>query len=213
MEKGGAPKKRLSAAETKLLTWSQTWELIAAQPLQPPHGTGMPSIVPAQARLASHPTHHSLRRSTPSARCNGDDVPEYAILSHTWSAQEVTLQEWSRRHEPSVSSKSGHQKILSACRLASAHRLRYVWVDTNCIDKTSSAELSEAINGMFDWYGDAQVCLVHLEDVVLDPKSDASGAALTALFRSSRWFTRGWTLQELSSRPSFFASTTGTGRT
>ncbi len=127
----------------------------------------------------------------------GEDVPEYAILSHTWEPQEVTLQEWSRRHEPSVSSKSGYQKVLSACRLASARHLRYVWVDTNCIDKTSSAELSEAINSMFDWYSDAQVCFVHLQDVVFDPAASAASPDLTALFKSSRWFTRGWTLQEL----------------
>lgn len=126
----------------------------------------------------------------------GDDIPEYAILSHTWGTEEVTLQEWSRRQEPSVSSKSGYKKIVSACRLASIHRWNYVWVDTNCIDKTSSAELSEAINSMYTWYSDAQVCFVHLQDVVFDPTSAAS-IDLTALFQSSRWFTRGWTLQEL----------------
>ncbi|OAQ99080.1 hypothetical protein LLEC1_07357 [Akanthomyces lecanii] len=106
----------------------------------------------------------------------GDDVPGYAILSHTWGPEEVTLQEWPRRQEPTISSKSGYQKILSACRLANAHHLSYVWVDTNCIDKTSSAELSEAINSMFDWYSDAQVCLVHLEDVALDPEKEAARA-------------------------------------
>ncbi|TQS33157.1 hypothetical protein Golomagni_06507, partial [Golovinomyces magnicellulatus] len=127
----------------------------------------------------------------------GDDIPEYAILSHTWGPQEVTLQEWSRRQEPSVSSKAGCQKILSACRLASAHDLKYVWIDTNCIDKTSSAELSEAINSMFDWYRDAQICFVHLQDIIFDPDSAVSTTNLTELFQSSRWFSRGWTLQEL----------------
>ncbi|KAM3437300.1 hypothetical protein MY4824_003841 [Beauveria thailandica] len=123
----------------------------------------------------------------------GDNVPKYAILSHTWTSEEVTLQEWSHREEPSISSKSGYQKILSACRLASEHRLKYAWVDTNCIDKSSSAELSEAINSMFNWYRNAQVCFAYLQDVKFKPAT----TDFTTSFQSSRWFTRGWTLQEL----------------
>ncbi|ATY63142.1 HET domain [Cordyceps militaris] len=121
----------------------------------------------------------------------GEHVPSYGILSHTWGADEMTLQEWGNRQAPSVQRKSGYQKIVEACRLASAHGLDYVWADTNCIDKTSSAELSEAINSMFGWYRDARVCLVHLEDVVW------TGGDVVALFQPARWFTRGWTLQEL----------------
>lgn len=126
----------------------------------------------------------------------GDKVPEYAILSHTWGNQEVTLQEWARRHEPGISTKSGYQKIISACKLAEANKYNHVWVDTNCIDKTSSAELSEAINSMFAWYLNAKACYVYLEDVLYDLGSGPN-ASYTCLFKSSRWFTRGWTLQEL----------------
>lgn len=61
-----------------------------------------------------------------------------------------------------------------------------MWVDTCCIDKSSSAELSEAINSMFAWYRNAKICYVFL--------ADTSGRESMG---SSRWFRRGWTLQEL----------------
>ena len=84
-------------------------------------------------------------------------------------------------------------KVRRACAVARAHGYRYIWIDSCCIDKTSSEELSEAINSMFTWYRDASVCYSFLEDVSsgLSPRADLSG------FRTSRWFTRGWTLQEL----------------
>ncbi|KAF4832418.1 Vegetative incompatibility protein HET-E-1 [Colletotrichum tropicale] len=68
-------------------------------------------------------------------------------------------------------------------------RYDYTWIDTCCIDKTSSAELSEAINPMFTWYRDSGICLAHLEDFHGDHISQATA--------ENRWFTRGWTLQEL----------------
>jgi hypothetical protein len=68
------------------------------------------------------------------------------------------------------------------------------WLDSCCIDKTSSAELSEAINSMYRWYQNAQVCYAYLEDV---PAEDSSLWSEDSAFRKSKWFTRGWTLQEL----------------
>ncbi|KAJ2966180.1 hypothetical protein NQ176_g10268 [Zarea fungicola] len=123
---------------------------------------------------------------------HGHQIPKYAILSHTWGEEEVTLQDWNRRHEFPLFSKSGYRKITSACQLASASNYTHIWVDTNCIDKTSSAELSEAINSMFAWYRDAQICYAYLDDVTVRPEYPSS-----LLFKSARWFTRGWTLQEL----------------
>jgi hypothetical protein len=114
----------------------------------------------------------------------GDDRPQYAILSHTWGGEEVTLQEWQSLNRPS--NKAGHDKIVTACRRALADGLRYLWCDTSCIDKTSSAELSEAINSMFRWYQEANICYGYLADV-----NDRASVA------ASRWMTRGWTLQEL----------------
>ncbi|KAI8712637.1 HET domain-containing protein [Fusarium sp. LHS14.1] len=122
----------------------------------------------------------------------GDQVPRYAILSHTWGQGEVTFQDWKA---PNLASqKAGFAKILGACRQAREDSLEYLWVDTNCIDKTSSAELSEAINSMFAWYRDAVVCYAFLVDV---PTIHSNGLDRDKGFRQSRWFTRGWTLQEL----------------
>ncbi|KAL1872658.1 hypothetical protein Daus18300_004204 [Diaporthe australafricana] len=107
----------------------------------------------------------------------GLDVPQYAILSHTWvSGQEVTFQEIRSPGSPDLTSpsKGGWQKIDMTCRQAAIDGLNYAWVDTCCIDKSSSAELSEAINSMFRWYKRA-----------------------TAEIEHCRWFTRSWTLQEL----------------
>ncbi|KAI9772610.1 MAG: hypothetical protein M1839_002423 [Geoglossum umbratile] len=112
-----------------------------------------------------------------------DEVPRYAILSHTWDEEEVTFQDMEGTR---VANKKGHEKVKSCCSVARASGLKYVWIDTCCIDKTSSAELSEAINSMYRWYQEADVCYGYLADV---PSK--------AVFSSSRWFTRGWTLQEL----------------
>jgi len=134
----------------------------------------------------------------------GDDIPSYAILSHTWGKEETSFQEWqaisadSKEEEDcrkafEKSAKKGILKILGACKEAKSYGFNWLWADTNCIDKTSSAELSEAINSMFQWYARSGRCYVHLSDVSMPP----SGRFPEAQFRNSRWFTRGWTLQEL----------------
>ena len=115
----------------------------------------------------------------------GDDIPPYAILSHTWGSpdEEVSFQDI---QASSGDKKRGYRKILFCGKQAVDDGLKFFWVDTCCIDKTSSAELSEAINSMYMWYGAAQVCYAYLADVT-------SIGSLP----NSRWFTRGWTLQEL----------------
>ncbi|KAH7480525.1 hypothetical protein FOMA001_g8804 [Fusarium oxysporum f. sp. matthiolae] len=121
-----------------------------------------------------------------------DNVPPYAILSHTWGTEEVTFQDW-QSHQVAVS-KQGYLKIKNACRKSLNKRLEWLWVDTNCIDKTSSAELTEAINSMFAYYQKSQVCFAYLADVTTYyQKSEL----MFLQVRGSRWFTRGWTLQEL----------------
>jgi hypothetical protein len=92
----------------------------------------------------------------------GNQIPPYAILSHTWHEEEVSFQDWA---DQSSASQKGYKKIFDACQLAQKHGYDYIWVDTNCIDKSSSAELTEAINSMFTWYQFAQVCYVYLSDV------------------------------------------------
>ncbi|KAK2769421.1 het domain protein [Colletotrichum kahawae] len=116
-------------------------------------------------------------------------VPPYAILSHTWEDGEVTLQDMERQ---AASAKAGYAKIRDSCEQTLRDKLEYISVDTCCIDKTSSAELSEAINAMFRWYQDSTMCYAFLSDVPSDTNFDESSP-----FATSRWFTRGWTLQEL----------------
>ncbi|KAK0753788.1 heterokaryon incompatibility protein-domain-containing protein [Schizothecium vesticola] len=120
----------------------------------------------------------------------GQNTPPYAILSHTWEDEEVTYQDM-RQLTPDTGTrnKQGFAKIRETCRLAASDGLRYAWVDTCCIDKSSSAELTEAINSMYRWYEDAAVCYAYLSD--FDDSADETALA------ASRWFTRGWTLQEL----------------
>lgn len=127
-------------------------------------------------------------------------TPHYAILSHTWlpDGNEVSFQDMtsltSRMSlKPRRRKKQGWSKVTNTCRLALSYGCEYAWIDTCCIDTSSSAELQEAINSMFQWYERAEVCFVHLADVAADEDHEASGSA----FRTCRWFTRGWTLQEL----------------
>lgn len=125
-----------------------------------------------------------------------DDPPPYAILSHTWEeGQEVSYQELIAG---AGRDKTGFNKIRFCGEQAAADGLQYFWVDTCCIDKSSSTELSTAINYMFRWYQRASKCYVYLSDVSA-PEPDAAAFPITwaDTFRRSRWFTRGWTLQEL----------------
>ena len=111
----------------------------------------------------------------------------YAILSHTWEkAEEVQYGEFCAQV---AREKRGWQKIHKVCQLALDDGCDFAWVDTCCIDKTSSAELTEAINSMFPWYHGSEICYTYLADYdISDPNAELS---------KSRWFTRGWTLQEL----------------
>jgi hypothetical protein len=112
------------------------------------------------------------------------DIPPYAILSHTWGAdtEEVTFKDLI---EGTGKDKAGYDEIRFCAQQAANDGLQYFWVDTCCIDKSSSAELSEAINSMYSWYQKAEVCYAYLSDISLDNVHEA------------RWFKRGWTLQEL----------------
>ena len=131
--------------------------------------------------------------------CVSDNVPRYAILSHTWEAdnEEVTFKDLV---EGTGKTKAGYKKIRFCTTRAASDGLQYSWVDTCCIDKSSSAELSEAINSMFRWYYNAAECYVYLSDVSIggSTRNDLSTQRIwKPAFQHSRWFTRGWTLQEL----------------
>jgi hypothetical protein len=127
-----------------------------------------------------------------------NSAPSYAILSHTWTAgQEVTYKDLV---EGTGTNKSGYAKLRFCGERAAADGLEYFWVDTCCIDKATSDELSMAINSMFRWYQRAASCYVHLTDVSVPEEvtdAEAFRRSWEQAFRRSRWFTRGWTLQEL----------------
>jgi hypothetical protein len=126
----------------------------------------------------------------------GDNVPKYAILSHTWGddTEEVSfkdLMDGTGRH------KLGYDKIRFCGEQAHRDGLQFFWVDTCCIDKSNSTELYEAINSMFRWYRQSIKCYVYLKDV----SRMTNQYPWKEAFRASRWFTRGWTLQELIAPP------------
>lgn len=123
-------------------------------------------------------------------------IPPYVILSHRWIEDEPSFKDVQKKRH---STRKGYAKVDLCCQQAEKHGFQYVWVDTCCIDKRSSAELSEAINSMYSWYAKAAICYVYLSDVTADNRSRIE----------SQWFTRGWTLQELlaPSRVEFYNST------
>jgi hypothetical protein len=123
-------------------------------------------------------------------------IPPYAILSHTWENEEVNFAEMQNNDGKD---KQGYEKIDFCGRQAQRDGLQYFWVDTCCIDKTDNAELSHAIQSMFRWYQNARRCYVYLSDVSIRGEVDNALGQPTwePAFRASRWFRRGWTLQEL----------------
>ncbi|KAH8696902.1 heterokaryon incompatibility, partial [Phaeosphaeriaceae sp. PMI808] len=132
-----------------------------------------------------------------------DNIPPYAILSHTWKEnEEVTFKDIV---EGSGKNKARYRKIQFCGEQANRDGLNYFWVDTCCIDKSNNTELSEAINSMFSWYHRASKCYVYLSDVSANDDNQinqSSQGTWEPAFRKSRWFTRGWTLQELIAPPS-----------
>ncbi|KAF9064167.1 heterokaryon incompatibility protein-domain-containing protein [Rhodocollybia butyracea] len=122
---------------------------------------------------------------------NEQKIPKYAILSHVWGDEEVTfqdMQDLSKRK-----GMKGWSKVVGACELARREDWKYIWIDTCCIDKSSSSELSEAINSMYRYYGKAEVCYAYLSDM----RRYRLGRSFDLKLRMCKWFTRGWTLQEL----------------
>jgi hypothetical protein len=133
----------------------------------------------------------------------GDKIPPYAILSHTWKeGQEVTFDDFETTNnvrQLKEINKDGYNKIWFCAQQAKTDKLDYVWVDTCCINKSNSSELQEAINSMFYWYENATKCYVYLSDTPIEIGTPALGNEITIRSRlqNCRWFTRGWTLQEL----------------
>jgi hypothetical protein len=128
----------------------------------------------------------------------GSSVPPYAILSHRWGPnhEEVNYEDLIRN---TGKKKAGYRKLTFCAKQALRDDLQFFWVDTCCIDKSNSVEYSEAINSMFRWYQDAKLCYVYLSDVFKSTPNwhGKSSWKWKRAFKKSKWFTRGWTLQEL----------------
>ncbi|KAI6109092.1 heterokaryon incompatibility protein-domain-containing protein, partial [Pisolithus thermaeus] len=132
-----------------------------------------------------------------------DTTTSYAIVSHRWE-EEVKFEEMiglmmmKKEERTEVKRRRGYRKIVKSCERAAKDGYKWLWIDTCCIDKRSSAELSEAINSMYRWYQNAKICYVYLSDV---------GESTFPIKRDDdkfpqsngwpEWFARGWTLQEL----------------
>jgi hypothetical protein len=148
----------------------------------------------------------------------------YAILSHTWGKGNDELLFHDLQHSMEKGrNKPGYDKVQKTCAQAREDGYHYAWVDTCCIDKTNPQELTEAINSMWRWYWDAGVCYAYLADVdgacpelkvkrgvfAIDDISSSEGRDWFTKLKESRWFKRGWTLQELlaPSNLKFYSST------
>ncbi|KAF2847606.1 HET-domain-containing protein [Plenodomus tracheiphilus IPT5] len=143
-----------------------------------------------------------------------EKIPPYLILSHTWEDDELQNLPFEPRSDPAIvvalavasglnyhptlvdtiQARIGYSKILRSAEIARQKKLDYFWIDTCCIDKSSSAELQEAINSMHRWYQNSNICIVYLEDM---PSGTPTNAKLSDGLTGSKWITRGWTLQEL----------------
>ncbi|THU84277.1 HET-domain-containing protein, partial [Dendrothele bispora CBS 962.96] len=121
------------------------------------------------------------------------NIPPFAILSHRWGDNKLLFKDI--QNLKTAKKKPGWPKVRDACKYVKKYRFKYIWIDTCCIDKSSSAELSEALNSMYKYYGDSQVCIAYLGDVPGGKSEERFGES--GWFRKSEWFRRGWTLQEL----------------
>jgi len=135
-----------------------------------------------------------------------DEETKYAILSHRWMKREVEvdygemvkLAKMAVAQRDEIRQREGYQKILQSCKQGQSDGYEWLWVDTCCIDKRCSAELSEAINSMYRWYENAEVCYAYLHDVPASSFPTVEDWERYPKFNGwPEWFSRGWTLQEL----------------
>ncbi|KAF1977898.1 HET-domain-containing protein [Bimuria novae-zelandiae CBS 107.79] len=129
-------------------------------------------------------------------RCTGKEkIPPYVILSHTWGDEGNTFDDI---HELHARNMQGYSKIERCCHQTAEDGFEWAWIDTCCIDKRSSSELSEAINSMYRWYWDANICYAFLSDMDMESFQDPDPLDL---WLRPLWFYRGWCLQELLAPP------------
>jgi hypothetical protein len=126
------------------------------------------------------------------AETEGSNV-RYAILSHCPQKDEVLFADMAdpdRAYSQETKGKQGFAKLEMCSRIALDHGLQYVWIDTCCIDKNSSAEISEAINSTFRYFAESELCIAYLDDLEDHTKDDY-------FLSRSTWFSESWTLPAL----------------
>ena len=145
-----------------------------------------------------------IERRTKVLDFRDDEITEYAILSHRWiddteiNYEEIaSLGNMEKEERDEIRGRLGYKKILDTCRQAQKNGYKWVWVDTCCIDKRSSAELSEAINSMYRWYKNAKACYAYLHDVDGSFPTEKDDEKYPKSNGWPEWFSRGWTLQEM----------------
>ena len=146
-----------------------------------------------------------MERRTKVLEFRDDETTNYAILSHWWIdstevdyEEMVDLAKMDRQEQDEIRGRLGYKKIVDTCKQMKLDGYKWVWVDTCCIDKRSSAELSEAINSMYRWYANAKICYAYLHDV--DGSSFPTEEDDGKYPKSNgwpEWFSRGWTLPEM----------------
>ncbi|THV01252.1 HET-domain-containing protein [Dendrothele bispora CBS 962.96] len=122
---------------------------------------------------------------------DGVSIPHYAILSHTWGAEEIGYHEFDRLISKK---KESLQKIVGACMRARSDGLRYLWIDTCCINQEDQTDVHRNVKNMYSYYRNSRICYAYLVDTDMQDVVESG-------FGQSRWFTRGWTLQELLAPP------------
>ena len=150
--------------------------------------------------------HFDDVRGLVSTNFSEDAIPPYTILSHRWNGDTEVLFEDLAVSKRDFEKKAGYRKIEFCAAQTRKDGLQYFWVDTCGIDRWNQLERAQAVNSMYRWYERASKCYVFLSDVSTgEATRSASRArppqddAWKTQFRTSEWFQRGWTMQELIS--------------
>ncbi|KAL4070177.1 heterokaryon incompatibility protein-domain-containing protein [Scleroderma yunnanense] len=145
-----------------------------------------------------------VTHQTKVLKFSDDETTNYAILSYWWTDQEINHDEMVELTKIEVEERDkicqhdGYQKILDSCKQAVRDKYEWLWVNTCCIDKQSSAELSEAINFMYLWYKNSKVCYSYLHNVPSTSfPMECDNEKHPVSNGWPEWFSHGWTLQEM----------------
>ena len=129
---------------------------------------------------------------------------QYATMSHCWCtaglAKEIQFEELNQATLETVRdlrNRPGYRKIVESCSLTRKQGLEWLWMDTCCIMRESKTELSEAVNSMYQWYRNSEICFAYLHDVKFPFTTEPDAEMFPTSNGRPKWFSCSWTLQEL----------------